>query len=58
MTTDEAHPEGIYRCEGCGKTYPEYVNGCVFCWDDDPSTEENWLRYPHRSVRLIVPEES
>ncbi len=21
--------EGIWQCNGCGKTYPEYVNGCV-----------------------------
>ena len=21
--------EGIYRCEGCGKTHPEYINGCI-----------------------------
>lgn len=22
-------PEGIWECNGCGRTYPEYVNGCV-----------------------------
>lgn len=27
--SDPWHPEGIYQCEGCGKVYPEYVNGCV-----------------------------
>jgi ribosomal protein L37AE/L43A len=21
--------EGIWQCEGCGRIYPEYVNGCV-----------------------------
>ena len=26
--------EQIWRCETCGKTYPEYVNGCVK--DHDP----------------------
>ena len=26
---DPIHPEGIYVCDGCGRTYPEYVNGCV-----------------------------
>ena len=27
--TDPIHGDGIFECEGCGKTYPEYVNGCV-----------------------------
>ena len=21
--------DGIFVCEGCSRTYPEYVNGCV-----------------------------
>jgi hypothetical protein len=29
MSGDPIHPEGIYRCSGCGCIYPEYVNGCV-----------------------------
>lgn len=29
MSGDPIHPEGIYVCEGCGRTYPEYINGCV-----------------------------
>lgn len=27
--SDPIHPEGVYQCNGCGRTYPEYVNGCV-----------------------------
>lgn len=42
--TDPIHPEGIYRCNGCGRTYPEYVNGCV----------EDHL--PPRRVVLVIPE--
>lgn len=42
--SDPFHPEGIYRCNGCGRTYPEYVNGCV---NDHPSP---------RRVELVVPE--
>lgn len=53
---DPIHPEGIYVCEGCGQTYPEYVNGCVKCWDDDLTSEENRMKYPRRSVRLLVSE--
>ena len=56
--SDPIHPEGIYQCEGCGKTYPEYINGCIACWDDALTTEANQLRFPKRSVRLIVPEVS
>ena len=40
--TDPIHPEGIYECNGCGRTYAEYVNGCLE--DHDPP----------RSVRLVV----
>ena len=43
--SDPWHPEGIYQCEGCGRTYPEYVNGCLSDHDRP------------RSVRLVVPEE-
>ena len=35
-------PEGIWRCVGCGRLYPEYINGCV-----EPHG------YP-RGVRLVV----
>lgn len=21
--------EGIFQCEGCGRIYPEYLNGCL-----------------------------
>lgn len=55
-TGDPIHPEGIYQCEGCGTMYPEYVNGCVVCWDDELTSDENRAKYPHRSVRLVVPE--
>ena len=41
---DPIHPEGIWSCEGCGRTYPEYINGCV---NDHGSP---------RGVRLAVPE--
>lgn len=37
-------PEGIYQCNGCGRTYPEYVNGCV---NDHPRP---------RKVELVVAE--
>lgn len=37
--------EGIWQCEGCGKTYPEYVNGCV----EDHGRP--------RGVVLVVPEQ-
>lgn len=36
-------PEGIWQCNGCQRTYPEYVNGCVM--DHGPP----------RKVELIVP---
>jgi len=36
-------PEGIWQCNGCHRTYPEYVNGCV---DDHDSP---------RKVVLVVP---
>lgn len=26
----------IWQCEGCGRTFPEYVNGCPFA-DNDPT---------------------
>lgn len=42
---DPIHPEGIYECEGCGRTYPEYINGCV---NDHESP---------RGVRLVVMED-
>jgi hypothetical protein len=48
-------PEGIYQCQGCRRTYPEYVNGCVDCWDDNLSTEDNRRLYPNRKVVLVVP---
>jgi hypothetical protein len=34
--------EGIFRCEGCGRIYPEYINGCL---DEHDGS---------RSVRLVV----
>lgn len=37
--------EGIFRCNGCGRTYSEYVNGCV---------EDHG---PPRSVELAIPEQ-
>ena len=39
--------QGIFACEGCKRTYPEYINGCL---DDHPAP---------RSVRLVIetPEE-
>ena len=27
--SDLIHGNGIFRCQGCGHIYPEYVNGCV-----------------------------
>lgn len=26
---DPIHGDGIFQCEGCGRLYPEYMNGCV-----------------------------
>lgn len=49
-------PDGIYACNGCGRTYGEYVNGCDTCWDDDLSIEENRRRFPRRKVCLVIPE--
>jgi hypothetical protein len=46
VSYDPIHPEGIYQCEGCGKVYPEYINGCLN-WHDDMS----------RRVALVVMEE-
>ena len=43
--SDPWHPEGIYQCSGCGRTYPEYVNGCV-----------NTHSHLSSKVVLIVPE--
>lgn len=57
MPGDPIHPEGIYACQGCGRTYNEYVNGCLSCWDDNLSIEENRRRFPLRSVRLEVPDD-
>jgi hypothetical protein len=54
--SDPIHPEGIYACEGCGQTYAEYFNGCVHCWDDDLTIEQNRRKYPKRKVRLVIPE--
>lgn len=48
--------EGIFECEGCHRTFAEYVNGCPHCWDDDLTSEENRVKYPRRAVRLIVEE--
>ena len=56
MADNPFHPEGIYACDGCERTYGEYINGCIYCWDDDLSVEENRRRFPRRKVRLIVPE--
>jgi len=44
--SDPWHPEGIYQCDGCGRTYPEYVNGCV---NDHPAP---------RKVVLVIPDEA
>ena len=44
VSDDPIHPEGIWSCEGCGRTYPEYINGCV---NDHGSP---------RGVRLAIPE--
>ena len=44
MIDDPWHPEGIYACNGCGRIYNEYINGCL----GDHG-------HP-RSVRLVVPE--
>lgn len=41
---DPIHPEGIYACEGCGRVYPEYLNGCL---DDHGGS---------RRVALVAPE--
>lgn len=41
----------IWQCEGCGRTYPEYVNGCVLA-DNDPSHPEQ------RSVIIVVEDPS
>lgn len=46
MKGDPWHPEGIWQCNGCGRTYPEYVNGCV----------EDHER--PRKVVLVIPEEA
>jgi hypothetical protein len=54
--SDLIHPEGIYQCNGCGRLYPEYINGCVVCWDDDLSPEENRRKYPNRKVVLVIPD--
>jgi DNA-directed RNA polymerase subunit RPC12/RpoP len=42
--SDPIHPEGIYECNGCGRIYCEYINGCLS------------EHLPPRSVRLVVPE--
>lgn len=36
--------EGIWQCEGCKRTYPEYINGCLEDHDRP------------RSVRLVIEE--
>ncbi len=35
--------EGIFQCQGCQRTYPEYLNGCL---DDHPGSS--------RKVVLVV----
>lgn len=48
-----ANPEIMeWRCEGCNQKYGEYVNGCVFCWREQISPEENRKLFPERAVRL------
>jgi hypothetical protein len=44
MMGDPIHGDGIFECNGCGRLYSEYINGCV---------EEHGNP---RKVRLIVPD--
>jgi hypothetical protein len=39
-----------YVCRGCFRAYAEYVNGCVWCWDDGLTIDENRAKYPDRKV--------
>jgi len=41
---DPIHGDGIFECNGCGRLYGEYVNGCV----EDHGNP--------RKVRLVVPD--
>lgn len=53
----KAVPEILeHRCGGCKRKYAEYVNGCVFCWRDDLSREENQKLFPNRSVWPVARE--
>lgn len=44
--SDPLHGDGIYQCQGCEHTYPEYVNGC-------PRHDDG-----ERKVVLVVQEEN
>lgn len=54
MSADPIHPEGLYACEGCRATFPEYINGCPHCWDADLTIEQNRRKYPRRRVALVA----
>lgn len=43
-----------WRCEGCGRKYAEYGNGCSrsSCWNHDLSREENCKKFPVRGIRI------
>jgi hypothetical protein len=44
LMSDPIHGDGVFQCNGCGRLYHEYVNGCV---------EEHDAP---RSVKLTVPD--
>lgn len=44
MMGDPIHGDGIFECNGCGRLYGEYINGCV----EDHGNP--------RKVRLVVPD--
>jgi hypothetical protein len=36
--------EQIWQCNGCGRTYPEYINGCV---ENHPPPRKVVMSYAH-----------
>src|SRR4051794_3393848 len=42
-----------WHCEGCLRWHSEYTNGCLYCWRDELTREENIKLFPNRKVILI-----
>lgn len=52
----ELEDKKSWKCQRCGHLYPEYTNGCVFCWCVFCSIERNRKQFRNRGVKKIIPE--